>query len=109
MKRLIAAFSFTLLAARVAVAADDADALFEYAGSREKDGVRLTVSFPNGYKIGELVLRTRRGALEGSGNLQGVPVRLTGHRPRVRAANAPRRARSVAELTARPTGNRRSR
>jgi amidase len=65
-------------------------ALFEYTGAREKDRVRLTVSFPGGYKIGELVLRNRRGVLEGSGDLQGVPVSLSGHRPRVRPANSPR-------------------
>jgi hypothetical protein len=64
--------------------------VFEYTGTREKDAVRLTVSSPGGGKFGELVLRVRRGALEGSGELFGVPVKLSGQRPRVRPANAPR-------------------
>jgi hypothetical protein len=72
-------------------------ALFEYTGAREKDGVRLTVTFPGGHKIGELVLRVRRGVLEGSGDLHGVPVSLTGHRPRVRAANAERGSPGVSD------------
>ena len=63
---------------------------FEYTGTREKEAVRLTVSFPGGFKIGELLLRNRRGALEGSGNLHGVAVSLSGHRPRTRPSNAPR-------------------
>src|SRR4051812_46956863 len=65
-------------------------ATFEYTGTREKDGVHLTVTFPGGFKIGELVLGTKRGALEGAGTLHGVPVTLVGRRPRARPPNDPR-------------------
>jgi amidase len=64
--------------------------VFTYTGAREKDGVRLDVMYPSGSKLGELLVRNRGGTLEGSGNLHGVAVKLTGHRPRTRAANAPR-------------------
>ena len=63
---------------------------FQYSGTRERDAIRLDVKYPGGFKLGELVLRNKRGALEGSGQLHGVPVTLVGHRPRQRPANAPR-------------------
>jgi amidase len=63
---------------------------YEYTGTREKDAVRLTVTYPGGSPAGELLLRARRGTLTGSGNLGGVPVSITGHRPRTRPPNAPR-------------------
>lgn len=40
--------------------------------------------------IGDLLLRNERGMLKGTGTIHGVAVSLTGRRPAVRAANAPR-------------------
>lgn len=65
---------------------------FQYTGKREKNkaAVRLVLSSGSPEPIGELVVRNERGTLKGSGTLRGVPISIVGHRPRQRAANAPR-------------------
>ena len=63
---------------------------FVYSGAPEKDGVHLTVTYPGGFKVGALVVRSKRGRLEGAGTLHDVPVTLVGRRPRTRPANDPR-------------------
>ncbi len=65
---------------------------FQYTGKREKNAaaVRLVLSYGSPEPIGELIVRNERGTLKGSGTLHGVPISIVGHRPRQRAANAPR-------------------
>jgi amidase len=65
-------------------------ALFSYAGTREKDAVRLIVSYGGRRPIGEIVVRRERNTLKGTGTLHGVAVSLTGRRPPERPVDAPR-------------------
>jgi amidase len=63
---------------------------FQYAGTREKNDVRLTVSYGGRRQIGDLTVRNERGVLKGTGTIHGVAVSVVGRRPRERPANAPR-------------------
>ena len=61
---------------------------FQYAGQREGNGARLTVTYGGTKNIGELRVRNERGTLKGSGTLHDIPVTITGKRPRERPAGS---------------------
>jgi amidase len=63
---------------------------FTYKGSREKDAVRLTISYGGARNLGELLVKQTRDTLRGSGTLHGVPITVVGKRPLQRPAKAPR-------------------
>lgn len=64
---------------------------YSYTGKRDKDSIRLAVSYAGQTNaFGDIVLKSERGQLKGSGTLHGVAVTLAGRRPLVRPANAPR-------------------
>lgn len=62
---------------------------YTYRGGLQKDGLHLQVSGPGG-EIGQVVLRAVASGLSGEGVIHDLPVKITGHRPLQRRANAPR-------------------
>ncbi|HEY6454196.1 MAG TPA: acetamidase/formamidase family protein [Steroidobacteraceae bacterium] len=64
---------------------------FLYAGTRQKDGLHLTILAANGKtRLGELLLKSQSGALNGKGQLEGVPITVSAHRPLARPPGAAR-------------------
>ncbi len=64
---------------------------FKYAGGVQKDGLHLQILAPDGTTvIGNLVLQRTGNTLSGTGVLRNIPLKLSGHRPLTRPADAPR-------------------
>jgi amidase len=62
---------------------------FLYAGTREKDGLHLTILAADGKtRLGDLLLKPNSSALSGSGQLEGVPITVIAHRPLTRPPGA---------------------
>src|SRR4029077_18726225 len=69
---------------------------FKYAGGVQKDGLHLQILAPDRTTvIGNLVLQRTRSTLSCTGVLRNIPLKLSGHSPLTRIADAPRMHTSI--------------